>query len=230
MPMEAKIDKYKNFICIIPEEEIVESHGQAIFAQMFSSKGYIYVIRFVGVVLNTYLECADIDTPEYLISYSLSIQKSIDGNIIINATADGEFAEEDSTVTMTVELSYILERCNFSLNNNDLKNIKRNDINELTALTDDKGLGYDLAFYFECWSDTLENVIDFSKSIEEQDKLLDVYKDDKTGRYVVPVMTDSLTLPLNFYEYMNIVATPDYLSGVEEHRTKICSLGDLMKI
>ena len=88
-------------------------------------------------------------------------------------------------------------------------------------------------YYFEAWANSLDELISFSKTININDPDeagICVYKDDASGKYVVPFVVDGPASPLNYGEFLEVKSVDEKYCGIEEGRTYITNLGMLAMI
>ncbi|SCZ77290.1 hypothetical protein [Pseudobutyrivibrio xylanivorans] len=85
-------------------------------------------------------------------------------------------------------------------------------------------------YFFEAEAGTLDELISFSQTIDinnPDEAGICVYKDDDSGKYVVPFVADGNVAPLNYGEFLNIKSVEEKYWNIEEGRTYITNLGML---
>ena len=85
-------------------------------------------------------------------------------------------------------------------------------------------------YFFEAWASSLDELISFSNTININDPDetgICVYKDNKSGKYVVPFVADAPSSPLNYGEFLDVKSVDEKYCGIEEGRTYITNLGML---
>ena len=88
-------------------------------------------------------------------------------------------------------------------------------------------------YFFEAVACSLDELISFSKTININDPDeagICVYKDDVSGKYVIPFVVDGPASPLNYGEFLDVRAVDAWYCGIEEGRTYITNLGMLAMI
>ncbi len=91
----------------------------------------------------------------------------------------------------------------------------------------------DKEYFFEAEASSIDELIAFSRTININDPDeagICVYKDDDTGKYIVPFVADGPTSPLNYGEFLNIKSVDEKYWNIEEGRTYITNLGMLAMI
>ena len=85
-------------------------------------------------------------------------------------------------------------------------------------------------YFFEAEASSLDELISFSRTIDINDPDeagIGVYKDDASGKYVVPFVVDGPASPLNYGEFLNVKLVEEKYWNIEEGRTYITNLGML---
>ena len=85
-------------------------------------------------------------------------------------------------------------------------------------------------YFFEAVAGSLDELISFSKTIDinnPDEAGICVYKDDISGKYVVPFVADGSVAPLNYGEYLDIKPVEEKYWNIDERRTYITNLGML---
>ena len=85
-------------------------------------------------------------------------------------------------------------------------------------------------YFFEAWANSLDDLISFSKTININDPDeagICVYKDDYSGKYVLPFLADGPASPFNYGEFLDVKSVEEKYCGIEERRTYITNLGML---
>ena len=88
-------------------------------------------------------------------------------------------------------------------------------------------------YFFEAEASSIDELIAFSKTIDISDPGeagIAVYKDDASGRYVVPFVADGPSSPLNYGEFLKVKSVDEKYWNIEEGRTYITNLGMLAMI
>lgn len=88
-------------------------------------------------------------------------------------------------------------------------------------------------YFFEAEASSLDELIAFSRTININDPDeagIGVYKDDVSGKYVVPFVADGPASPLNYGEFLNVKSVDEKYWNIEEGRTYITNLGMLAMI
>ena len=88
----------------------------------------------------------------------------------------------------------------------------------------------DKEYFFEAEASSLDELIVFSRTININDPDeagICVYKDDASGKYVVPFVADGPSSPLNYGEFLSVKAVEEKYWNIEEGRTYITNLGML---
>jgi hypothetical protein len=85
-------------------------------------------------------------------------------------------------------------------------------------------------YFFEAEASSIDELISFSRTINISDPDeagIRVYKDDDSGKYVVPFVADGPTSPLNYGEFLKVKSVDEKYWNIEEGRTYITNLGML---
>ena len=88
----------------------------------------------------------------------------------------------------------------------------------------------DEEYFFEAEVSSLDELISFSRTIDINDPGeagIPVYKDNKSGKYVVPFVADGSVAPLKYGEFLDIKPVEEKYWNIEEGRTYITNLGML---
>jgi len=91
----------------------------------------------------------------------------------------------------------------------------------------------DEEYFFEAEASSLDELISFSRTINisnPDEAGICVYKDDASGKYIVPFVADGPASPLNYGEFLNIKSVDEKYWNFEEGRTYITNLGMLAMI
>lgn len=91
----------------------------------------------------------------------------------------------------------------------------------------------DREYFFEAEASSLDELISFSRTINISDPDeagIGVYKDDSSGKYIVPFVADGPGSPLNFGEFLSVKSVDEKYWNIEEGRTYITNLGMLAMI
>ena len=85
-------------------------------------------------------------------------------------------------------------------------------------------------YFFEAEANSIDELISFSRTINISDPGeagIRVYKEDASGKYVVPFVADGPTSPLNYGEFLKVKSVDEKYWNIEEGRTYITNLGML---
>ncbi len=88
-------------------------------------------------------------------------------------------------------------------------------------------------YFFEAEASSIDELIAFSRTINisNPDEVgIGVYKDNVSGKYIVPFVADGPTAPLNYGEFLKVKAVDKKYWNIEERRTYISNLGILAMI
>lgn len=88
-------------------------------------------------------------------------------------------------------------------------------------------------YFFEAEASSLDELISFSRTINisnPDEAGICVYKDNTSGKYIVPFVADGPASPLNYGEFLNIKPVDEKYWNFEEGRTYITNLGMLAMI
>ena len=85
-------------------------------------------------------------------------------------------------------------------------------------------------YFFEAVANNLDELISFSRTIDINDPDeagIHVYKDELSGKYIVPFVVDGPTSPLNYGEFLEVNPVEEKYWNIDERRTYITNLGML---
>jgi len=88
----------------------------------------------------------------------------------------------------------------------------------------------DEEYFFEAEASSLDELISFSRTININDPDeagIGVYKDNASGRYIVPFVADGPGSPLNFGEFLDVKSVDEKYWNIHEGRSYITNLGML---
>ena len=84
--------------------------------------------------------------------------------------------------------------------------------------------------FFEANATIHDDLISFCKTVDISDPdeaSIRVYKDNQTGKYVVPFVGDGPVSPLKYGEYLDVKRVEEKYWDIDERRTYITNLGML---
>ena len=225
--MQIKYDNHNNVIFLIPQQEIKSTHSENLITsvQQGDSKD---TTKLVLSLLGTFIELAHKSMKTFQ-SSSVAIQKVEDDVVAITvATDENNFFIEDGYSFMELDFAAITDIMK-SIEHNKSASSLIKDLSK-SFKTYDLEENYDYCFHGI--ADTLDQVIEFAKSfrLKEDEEQIEVFKDERTGKYVIPFVSDSDILPSPYYEFLIIEDANPESFGSEEHMQLISTLGVLKNI
>lgn len=225
--MQIKYDNHNNVIFLIPPQEIKATNSEKLImsVQQGDSKN---TTKLVLSLLGTFIELAHKNMRMFR-SSSVAVDR-VEGDVIAItvSTDENNFFLEDRCGFMELDfaaITNIMQSIDHSKQASELiqdlsKSFKTYEIEDR----------YDYCFYGI--ADTLDQIIRFAKSfkMDEGEKNIEVFKDERTGKYIIPFVSDSEDLPSAYFEFLEVVDACPSSFGSEEHMKLISTLGFLAKL